>query len=235
MRQNVKLKDTPYYLQERPIDGAYWTLSIYQVKGMKLEEETELDLYKVVEDYNVDYIPAELGDIYIWKGQEYLKIQIRDLKNYQNTKPLFLNLQNKKIEENEILAQDFNRKLGVTTSTSWDDKANGIKTVSVGGEFSIDKAFLEQTQFSKSSKPYKLLEKGNATVFILNSKNSAVQFEREATVYSLFLPSTVNVYEAVNIPPELSVDSQEHIVNSKEEFDRYYDIEKAKKLYHETE
>lgn len=153
---------------------------------MKLEEETELDLYKVVEDYNVDYIPAELGDIYTWKGQEYLKIQIRDLKNYQNTKPLFFNLQNKKIEENEILAQDFNRKLGVTTSTSWDDKANGIKTVSVGGEFSIDKAFLEQTQFSKSSKPYKLLEKGNATVFILNSKNSAVQFEREATVYSLF-------------------------------------------------
>ncbi len=235
LRQNMKLKDTPYYLQERPIDGAYWTLSIYQVKGMKLEEETELDLYKVVEDYNVDYIPAELGDIYTWKGQEYLKIQIRDLKNYQNTKPLFLNLQNKKIEENEILAQDFNRKLGVTTSTSWDDKANGIKTVSVGGEFSIDKAFLEQTQFAKSSKPYKLLEKGNATVFILNSKNSAVQFEREATVYSLFLPSTVNVYEAVNIPPELSVDSQEHIVNSKEEFDRYYDIEKAKKLYHETE
>ena len=62
-----------------------------------------------------------------------------------------------------------------------------------------------------------------------------MQFEREATVYSLFMPSTVNVYEAVNIPLELSVDSQEHIVNSKEEFDRYYDIEKAKKLYHETE
>lgn len=235
LRQNMKLKDTPYYLQERPIDGAYWTLSIYQVKGMKLEEETELDLYKVVEDYNVDYIPAELGDIYTWKGQEYLKIQIRDLKNYQNTKPLFLNLQNKKIEENEILAQDFNRKLGVTTLTSWDDKANGIKTVPVGGEFSIDKAFLEQTQFEKSSKPYKLLEKRKATVFILNSKNSAVQFEREATVYSLFMPSTVNVYEAVNIPLELSVDSQEHIVNSKEEFDRYYDLEKAKKVYHETE
>ena len=235
LRQNMKLKDTPYYLQERPIDGAYWTLSIYQVKGMKLEEETELDLYTVVEDYNVDYIPAELGDIYTWKGQEYLKIQIRDLKNYQNTKPLFLNLQNKKIEENEILAQDFNRKLGVTTSTSWDDKANGIKTVSVGGEFSIDKAFLEQTQFDSSSKAYKLLEKKGTTVYLLHSQNSAEGFSREAAVYSLLMPDTVNVYEAVTIPPEVSVDSQEHIVNSKEEFDRYYDIEKAKKLYHETE
>ena len=94
---------------------------------------------------------------------------------------------------------------------------------------------MEQTQFEKSSKPHKLLEKGNTTVFILNSKNSAVQFEREATVYSLFMPATVNVYEAVTIPSELSIDSQKHIVNSKEEFDRYYDIEKAKKLYHEAD
>ncbi|MFS9042648.1 hypothetical protein QM894_08770 [Streptococcus cristatus] len=45
----------------------------------------------------------------------------------------------------------------------------------------------------------------------------------------------MNVYEAVTIPPELSGDGQEHIVNSKEEFDKYYDIEKARKLYHETE
>lgn len=49
------------------------------------------------------------------------------------------------------------------------------------------------------------------------------------------MPDTVNVYEAVTIPPEVSVDSQEHIVNSKEEFDKYYDIEKARKLYHEIE
>jgi len=72
-------------------------------------------------------------------------------------------------------------------------------------------------------------------VFLLNSKNSAEDFGREAAVYSLFMPDTVNVYEAVTIPPEVSVDSQEHIVNSKEEFDRYYDLEKAKKVYHETE
>ena len=32
-----------------------------------------------------------------------------------------------------------------------------------------------------------------------------------------------------------TIDSQKHIVNSKEEFDRYYDIEKAKKLYHEAD
>ena len=72
-------------------------------------------------------------------------------------------------------------------------------------------------------------------MFLLNSKNSAESFSREAAVYSLLMPDTVNVYEAVTIPSELSIDSQKHIVNSKEEFDRYYDIEKAKKLYHEAD
>lgn len=72
-------------------------------------------------------------------------------------------------------------------------------------------------------------------MYLLHSQNSAEGFSREAAVYSLLMPDTVNVYEAVTIPQEVSVDSQEHIVNSKEEFDRYYDIEKAKKLYHETE
>lgn len=235
LRQNMKLKDTPYYLQERPIDGAYWTLSIYQVKGMKLEEETEIDLYKVVENYNSNYLPAELGGIYTWQGQDYLKIRIRDLKNPQETKPLFLNLKNRKMEEIEILAQDYVRKPFIKQATDWDQKASGIYTTTPGGEVWVDKSVLGQTQFDSSSKAYKLLEKKGTTVYLLHSQNSAEGFSREAAVYSLLMPDTVNVYEAVTIPPEVSVDSQEHIVNSKEEFDRYYDLEKAKKVYHETE
>ena len=235
LRQNVKLKDLPYRLMERPSDGAYWTLSVYHINDKKIEEEKEIDLYKVVESYNSNYLPAELGGIYTWQGQDYLWIEIRDLKNPQETRPLFLNLKSRKLEENEILAQDDMRKPFIRLATNWDQKASGIYTTTPGGEVRIDKSVLGQTQFDSSSKAYKLLEKKGTTVYLLHSENSAEGFSREAAVYSLLMPDTVNVYEAVTIPPEVSVDSQEHIVNSKEEFDRYYDLEKAKKAYHETE
>ena len=235
LRQNIKLKELPYRLMERPSDGAYWTLSVYHINDKKIEEEKEIDLYKVVESYNSNYLPAELGGIYTWQGQDYLWIEIRDLENPQETRPLFLNLKSRKLEENEILAQDDMRKPFIRLATNWDQKASGIYTTTPGGEVRIDKSVLGQTQFDSSSKAYKLLEKKGTTVYLLNSKNSAEDFSREAAVYSLLMPDTVNVYEAVTIPPEVSVDSQEHIVNSKEEFDRYYDLEKAKKAYHETE
>ena len=235
LRQNVKLKELPFRLMERPSDGAYWTLSVYYINDKKLEEEKEIDLYKVVETYNSNYLPAELGGIYTWQGQDYLWIEIRDLENPRKTKPLFLNLKSRKLEENEILAQDYVRKPFIKQATNWDQKASGIYTTTPGREVLIDKSVLGQTQFDSSSKAYKLLEKKGTTVYLLNSKNSAEDFSREAAVYSLLMPDTVNVYEAVTIPPEVSVDSQEHIVNSKEEFDRYYDIEKARKLYHEIE
>lgn len=235
LRQNIKLKELPYRLMERPSDGAYWTLSVYHINDKKIEEEKEIDLYKVVESYNSNYLPAELGGIYTWQGQDYLWIEIRDLENPQETRPLFLNLKSRKLEENEILAQDDMRKPFIRLATNWDQKASGIYTTTPGGEVRIDKSVLGQTQFDSSSKAYKLLEKKGTTVFLLNSKNSAESFSREAAVCSLLMPDTVNVYEAVTIPPEVSVDSQEHIVNSKEEFDRYYDLEKAKKAYHETE
>ena len=235
LRQNIKLKELPYRLMERPSDGAYWTLSVYHINDKKIEEEKEIDLYKVVESYNSNYLPAELGGIYTWQGQDYLWIEIRDLENPQETRPLFLNLKSRKLEENEILAQDDMRKPFIRLATNWDQKASGIYTTTPGGEVRIDKSVLGQTQFDSSSKAYKLLEKKGTTVYLLHSENSAEGFSREAAVYSLLMPDTVNVYEAVTIPPEVSVDSQEHIVNSKEEFDRYYDIEKAKKAYHETE
>ena len=235
LRQNVKLKELPFRLMERPSDGAYWTLSVYHINDKKLKEEKEIDLYKVVENYNSNYLPAELGGIYTWQGQDYLWIEIRDLENPQETRPLFLNLKNRKMEENEILAQDYVRKPFIKKATNWDQKSSGIYTTTPGGEVLIDKSVLGQTQFDSSSKAYKLLEKKGTTVFLLHSENSAEGFSREAAVYSLLMPDTVNVYEAVTITPEVSVDSQEHIVNSKEEFDRYYDIEKAKKAYHETE
>ena len=49
-------------------------------------------------------------------------------------------------------------------------------------------------------------------------------------LYQLFVPENTNLYEGLTIPAELSKDDQEHSVNTKEEFDLYYDVAKDREL-----
>ena len=70
---------------------------------------------------------------------------------------------------------------------------------------------------------------------ILNPRNSADRYSRPISVYELFMKKGVNLYRDATIPAELSIDGQEHTIQIKEEFDRYYDLEKADKVYHESE
>ena len=70
---------------------------------------------------------------------------------------------------------------------------------------------------------------------ILNPKNSADRYLRAMSVYELFMKKGVNLYQDVTIPAEVSKDGQVHTTQTKEEFDRYYDLEKASKAYHEID
>jgi hypothetical protein len=76
LRSNIKLKDSPYYYEEHPSKDEYWTLSLYKIEGKKLKEEQEIDLYKIVEDFDSNYIPTELGAIYSSNGRELAALQI---------------------------------------------------------------------------------------------------------------------------------------------------------------
>ena len=49
-------------------------------------------------------------------------------------------------------------------------------------------------------------------------------------LYKLFVPANTNLYEGITIPAELSKDGQVHQVNIKEEFERYYDVDKDNEL-----
>lgn len=77
-----------------------------------------------------------------------------------------------------------------------------------------------------------LFLKKDAQVIVLNNENSIDIGERLISVYSLFFPKGYTLKELWYIPKELSVDGKEHVMGTKEEFDQYYDIEKAKQLYH---
>lgn len=80
LRSNMKLKDNPYYYKERPSKDEYWTLILYKIEGKKLKEEKETDLYKIVKDFDSNYIPTELGSIYSSNGSELVELYIRSLK-----------------------------------------------------------------------------------------------------------------------------------------------------------
>ena len=55
-------------------------VSVYKVNGERLKEEKEIDLFKVAEQFDPDYIPTELGSVYSWNGRE-LVLQIRRTKD----------------------------------------------------------------------------------------------------------------------------------------------------------
>lgn len=237
LRSNIKLKDSPYYYEERPSKDEYWTLSLYKIEGKKLKEEKEVDLYKIVEDFDSNYIPTELGAIYRFNGRELVALQIRSLKDPTVRKMMFLDLETHRLEQNDRLTEQvYGKKPIVQLYVALDKDQGSLEYLPLeDGSFSIDPKDLSKTQFKKSSKAYQLLEQKDTKVMVLNPKNSADQYSRGISVYELFMKKGVNLYHDVTIPSELSRDGQTHTTQTKEEFDQYYDLEKARKAYHEID
>ena len=69
LHMNMKLREDLYFQEKRPSKDEYWTVSVYKVDGERLKEEKEIDLFKVVEQFDPDYIPTELGSVYSWNGR----------------------------------------------------------------------------------------------------------------------------------------------------------------------
>lgn len=237
LRSNIKLKDSPYYYEERPSKDEYWTLSLYKIEGKKLKEEKEIDLYKIVEDFDSNYIPTELGAIYSSNGRELAALQIRSIKDPTIRKMMFLDLETHRLEQNDRLTEQvYGKKPIVQLYVALDKDQGSLEYLPLeDGSFSIDPKDLSKTQFKKSSKAYQLLEQKDTKVMALNPKNSADQYSRGISVYELFMKKGVNLYHDVTIPSELSRDGQTHTTQTKEEFDQYYDVEKARKAYHEID
>ena len=237
MRSNIKLKDSPYYYEERPSKNEYWTLSLYKIEGKKLKEEKEIDLYKIVEDFDSNYIPTELGAIYSSNGRELVSLQIRSLKDPTIRKMMFLDLETHKLQRNDRLTEQvYGKKPIVQLYVALDKDQGSLEYLPLDdGSFSIDPKDLSKTQFKKSSKAYRLLKQKDTKVMILNPQNSANRYSRGLSVFELFMKKGVNLYQNVTIPAEISKDGQVHTTQTKEEFDRYFDLEKARKAYHEID
>ena len=236
LHMNMKLREDLSFQSKRPSDDEYWTVSVYKVDGERLKAENEIDLYKIVEQYDSDYVPSELGYIYNFNGHELVSLQIRSLKDSSVWKLVYLNLDTHNLEQNETLEKNNQRKPSPEFNVSIDREKNSIEKFNFYENcFSISPKDLSKTQFKKSSKAYQLLNQKDTKVIILNSMNSADQYARSIAVFELFMKKGVNLYQDVTIPAEVSKDGQVHTTQTKEELDQYYDLEKARKIYNEID
>ena len=235
LRDNMKLPNHPSEIHETIRKDAYWTLSMYKVEGNRLKEEPEIDVLSTIEEYKKGYISNDIGPVFSYKGKDYVTLYVRPLKEWKTEKKVFLNLQTRKIEEVEPL-ETMEDPLPQTGINVKDFKKLGIKKEIIDiNQFVVEKKTLKTSPINKDRKAMSILKKENSNIIVLNNKNTIDFGTRLVLVYPLFYPKGYSPSEYLYIPKELSVDGQEHDTKNKQEFDQYYDVDKAKQLYHLTD
>lgn len=246
IRQNIKkLKNIPTMSFTKDDSEGYFKLSIYKIQNHTLQKE-DLDLYSFVKKYNKTYKPVEIGAIVEKDGKDYLPIESY-LTTEEKTisKYLWLNLETNKIEWEDTKVQNNSQKdifvdLGKLKDIISESTDNLSTTTA------LDLANQNMLSFKKNAlkncvlkstdlKAYQLLSKKDSKFYILiDSKLENVRVygnvQKFIELYQLFVPANTNLYEGITIPSELSTDGQVHQVNTKDEFDRYYDVDKDNEL-----
>lgn len=82
-------------------------------------EESKVDLYHLVGDYNENYFPVPTGDIVEINGKDYLPIAVHNPDWYiTKRKHLWLNLETKQIDWEDTKIQQFPKTPSVDLGSS---------------------------------------------------------------------------------------------------------------------
>lgn len=211
----------------------YYAMSIYRIEGQHLEG-SRLDLYKLVADYNPDYIPETTGGIIEKDGKDYISIRVykRGWELSQKSQ-LWLNLETKQIDWEDRKEQQHHESPSVDLGPLKDkmeEMTTDLRTSTVDDFLYQNKLSFRQDVLKGSvletaaPKVYQLLSEKDSQFFLLiDSKYDYDKVYGDVSqfldLYQLFVPADTNLYEGLTIPAELSKDGQEHSVNTKEEFD----------------
>lgn len=213
---NKLLTLTP--LRNEPLEDEYWKIAVYDIKEKGFPSK-EYDVFKMTRDYDSDYIPTKIASIiYISEGRELLDIHLKNAKDGSLvTKSIDLEkgkiVELGKEQDYEQYATATNFYILLPESKDY-FMLNWETGVSAGGK--LDKDALIRQKYPEAAK---LLEDNNGSIVVLADKPS---IENNMPIYQLLYKEGTNLFENVKIPAENSVDGQEHIVNSQEEFIRYY-------------
>lgn len=204
--------------RNEPIEDEYWKIAVYDIKTKDFPSK-DYDVFKMTRDYDSDYIPTGIDSvIYISEGRELLDIYLKNAKNGSlSTKSIDLD-EGKIVELGE--GKNYIQYAKATSfATLLPESENYFMynwEIGISKEGKLDKDALIRQKYPEAAK---LLEDNNGSIVVLADKPS---IENNMLIYQLLYKEGTNLFENVKIPAENSVDGQEHIVNSQEEFIRYY-------------
>ena len=204
--------------RNEPIDDEYWKITVYDIKTKGFPSK-DYDIFKMTRDYDSDYIPTGIDSIiYVSEGRELLDIYLKNAKNGSlSTKSIDLD-EGKIVELGE--GKNYIQYAKATSFSSLLPESENYFMynwkIGILKEGKLDKDALIRQKYPEAAK---LLEDNNGSIVVLADKPS---IENNMPIYQLLYKEGTNLFENVKIPAENSVDGQEHIVNSQEEFIRYY-------------
>lgn len=209
--------------RNEPIGDEYWKIAVYDIKTKGFPSK-EYDVFKMTRDYDSDYIPTRIASIiYISEGRELLDIHLKNAKDgslvtksIDLEKGKIVELGNEQDYEQYATATNFYNLLPESKDYFMLNWETGV---SAGGK--LDKDALIRQKYPDAAK---LLEDNNGSIVVLADKPS---IENNMPIYQLLYKKGTNLFENVTIPAESSIDGQEHIVNSQEEFVKYYNFEQV--------
>ena len=204
--------------RNEPIEDEYWKIAVYDIKTKDFSSK-DYDVFKMTRDYDSDYIPTGIDSvIYISEGRELLDIYLKNAKNGSlSTKSIDLD-EGKIVELGE--GKNYIQYAKATSfATLLPESENYFMynwEIGISKAGKLDKDALIRQKYPEAAK---LLEDNNGSIVVLADKPS---IENNMPIYQLLYKEGTNLFENVKIPAENSIDGQEHIVNSQEEFITYY-------------
>ena len=203
----------------------YWGITVYNTKGGKLTSK-DYDIFKMVREYDSDAVPSRIQNtVYVSKGRELLDIYLKtSANNYTDGFLKSIDLNSGKIveagdEQDKWTAESSSYFSQLLTLSSDYFLHNSGLYLNKGKK--LASAALIRQKYPKSAA---LLEDENGMIAILTDKPD---FENSLSFLQLLYKKGVNLFENVTIPADSSIDGQEHIVNSQEEFVKYYNFEQV--------
>ena len=248
VRQSYKLKSAtykywileedavPYLKNNIPEQGEYWLLDVYDTKDGTIKQKT-YDVFKMVREYNKDYIPRRVREynyfLYTEQGKTYLPISMAVGQQPESkTENGLID-----IEEGKIIAATpsgktskdlYNKEKTTEHKDNFEDILNQNDRLSnqnftlVLSNFFLKKSVSSDQVSSladKYPKVFSILKSGPSSRLYFLGKED-VRFK--ISLLKLVLPEGTNIFKDITIPAASSKDGQEHLVQSEEEFLQYY-------------
>lgn len=212
-------------VSSNPQGQKYWGITVYDTQNQKLTSK-DYNVFKLVREYNKNFVPIRLGNvIYTSSGETLLDIYIQKLESSDPLLQKSINLDTGKLvdsgkEQDSNKEQQNSFKISRQLSLLRPDSHYHIADRTILNLSKSNYHFpSEAKMWTTYPKAAEILSEKESMIGILGKESD---LEEYLPILKLFAKEGKNLFSDVTIPAEYSVDGKEHVVNSQEEFYRYY-------------